>query len=96
MSGVGHALGVRLGPDYLATRIGQVGPRGAEWGRVGPVRAEWGWGGVGHALGFNYMTARLGPGCKGRVGPVRAEWGRVGPVRVEWGWGGVGHALGFN
>ena len=36
--------------------IGQVGPRGAEWGRVGPSRAvsaEWGWGGVGHALGFN-------------------------------------------
>ena len=33
--------------------IGQVGPRGAEWGRVGPVSAEWGWGGVGHALGFN-------------------------------------------
>ena len=47
----------------LATRIGQVGPRGAgsgrlgpsraKQGRVGPVRAEWGWGGVGHALGFN-------------------------------------------
>ena len=33
--------------------IGQVGPRGAEWGRAGPVSAEWGWGGVGHALGFN-------------------------------------------
>ena len=64
-----------------------MGPRGAEWGRVGPVRAEWGWGGVGHALGFNYMTARLGPGCKGRVGPVRAEWGRVGPVRVDVGLG---------
>ena len=47
----------------LATRIGQVGPWPvrAEWGRVGPVRAEWGWGGVGHALGFNYMTLRLGP-----------------------------------
>ena len=27
--------------------IGQVGPRGAEWGRVGPVSAEWGWGGLG-------------------------------------------------
>ena len=50
-------------------------PRGAEWGRVGPVRAEWGWGGVGHALGFNYMTARLGPAARagsGRVGPSRA------------------------
>ena len=45
VSGVGHALGVRLGPGYLATRIGQVGPRGAglgRGGRVGPVRAEWG------------------------------------------------------
>ena len=75
----------------MATRIGQV---------VGP--AEWGWGGVGHALGFNYITPRLGPGCKesgaawGRFGPSGAEYGRVGPVRVEWGWGGVGHALGFN
>ena len=49
VSGVGHALGVRLGPGYLATRIGQVGPRGAglSGGRVG--RAECG---VGHALGF--------------------------------------------
>ena len=40
-------------------------------GRVGPVRAEWGWGGVGHALGFNEITLRLGPGY--RVGPSRAE-----------------------
>ena len=47
VSGVGHALGVRLGPGYLATRIGQVGPRGAGLGRVG--RAECG---VGHALGL--------------------------------------------
>ena len=55
-------------------------------------RAEWGWGGVGHALGFNSITLRLGPGYKdrptgagsGRVGPSR---GRVGPVRAEWGWG---------
>ena len=30
VSGVGHALGVRLGPGYLATRIGQVGPSRAE------------------------------------------------------------------
>ena len=57
----------------MATRIGQV---------VGP--AEWGWGGVGHALGFNYITPRLGPGCKesgaawGRFGPSGAEYGRLG------------------
>ena len=68
-----------------------MGPRGAGSGRVGPSRAgysraEWGWGGVGHALGFNYITLRLGPGYKG---PSRA-------VRAEWGWGGVGHTLGFN
>ena len=56
LQGLGHRLG-------LGTRIGQVRPSGAE-GRVGPVRAERGWGGVGHALGFNYMTPRLGPGCK--------------------------------
>ena len=49
MSGVGHALGVRLGPGYLAARIGQVGPRGAGLGRGGVGRAECG---VGHALGF--------------------------------------------
>ena len=34
-----------------------------KWGRV---RAEWGWGGVGHALGFNSITLRLGPGYKDR------------------------------
>ena len=72
-----------MGIDWdLATRIGQVGPRGAEWGRVGPVRAEWGWGGVGHALGFNYMTPRLGPGCK-ESGAAWAGSGRVGPSRAE-------------
>ena len=49
VSGVGHALGVRLGPGYLATRIGQVGPRGAGLGRGRVGRAECG---VGHALGF--------------------------------------------
>ena len=50
------------------------------------------WGGVGHALGSNSITLRLGPGYK-------AEWGwggPVGPVRAEWGCGGVGHALGFT
>ena len=81
---MGHALGF----FYLTLRLSKDRPSGgAAWGRVGPVRAEWGWGGVGHALGFPYMTPRRGPG---------AEYGRVGPVRVEWGWGGVGHALGFN
>ena len=49
VSGVGHALGVRLGPGFLATRIGQVGPRGAGLGRGQAGRAECG---VGHALGF--------------------------------------------
>ena len=87
-----------LGPGYKDRPSA-----GAAWGRVGPVRAEWGWGGVGHALGFNYITPRLGPGARkvgprgagwGRVGSSGAEYGRVGPVRVEWGWGGVGHALG--
>ena len=37
---------------------------------------EWGWGGVGHALGFNYITLRLGPGYKD--GPRGAGSGRVG------------------
>ena len=93
--GVGHALGfnqitLRLG---LATRIGQVGPReagpsgaefksprklGAEWGRVGPSRAG---GGVGHALKFNEITLRLGPGYKDR--PSRAAWGRFSPSGAE-------------
>ena len=45
VSGVGHALGVRLG--YLATRIGQVGPRGAGPGRGRVGRAEWGWACIG-------------------------------------------------
>ena len=67
---------------------GKTRPSGAAWGRFGPS------GGAGHALGFNYITPRLGPGCK-KSGPRGAGSGRVGPVRVEWGWGGVGHALGF-
>ena len=72
-----------LGIDWdLATRIGQVGPRGAEWGRVGPARAEWGWGGVGHALGFNYMTPRLALAAR-KVGPRGAGSARVGPSRAE-------------
>ena len=50
---------------------------------MGPVTAEWGWGGVGHALGFNAITLRLGPGYKDRAS------GAMGPVRAE-------HALGFN
>ena len=51
-------------------------------------RAEWGWGGVGHALGFNSITLRLGPGYKDRPSGAawgRAEWGeqgRVGPSRA--------------
>ena len=48
---------------------------------MGPVRAEWGWGGVGHALGFNQMTLRLGPGCKDR--PSGAAWGRFRPSGAE-------------
>ena len=43
--------------------------------------AEWGWGGVGHALGFNYIALRLGPGYKDRPSG-RAAWGRVGPSRA--------------
>ena len=43
-------------------------------------RAEWGWGGVGHALGFNSITLRLGPGYKDR--PSGAAWGRAGPSRA--------------
>ena len=64
-----------------------MGPVRAEWGRVGPVKAEWGWGGVGHALGFHYLTLKLGPGYKDR--PSGAGSGRVGPSRAEY-------ALGFN
>ena len=37
---------IGINDQALATRIGQVRPRGAGSGRVGPVRAEWGWGGV--------------------------------------------------
>ena len=44
-------------------------------------RAEWGWGGVGHALGFNSITLRLGPGYKDR--PTGAGSGRVGPSRAS-------------
>ena len=51
-----------------------------QWGRVGPVRAEWGWGGVGHALGFNSITLRLGPGYKDRPS---GDWGRAEPSRAE-------------
>ena len=52
-------------------------------GRVGRVRAEWGWGGVGHALGFNSITLRLGPGAAwGRFGPTGAEQSQVGPSRA--------------
>ena len=48
----------------------------------------WGWGGVGHALGFNSITLRLGPGYKDRpTGAGSGRVGRVGPVRAEWGWG---------
>ena len=57
VSGVGHALGVRLGPGDLATRIGQVGPRGAGLGRGGVGRAEWGWACIGIPL--NYSKTRL-------------------------------------
>ena len=45
LSGVGEGLGmhwdsIKLLEDWaLATRIGQVGPRGAGSGRVGPSRA---------------------------------------------------------
>ena len=58
-----------------------MGPRGPSSGRVGPARAEWGWGGVGHALGSNSITLRLGPGYKDRpsgaggAGPTGAEYG---------------------
>ena len=51
-------------------------------------RGEWGWGGVGHALGFNSITLRLGPGYEDRpTGAGSGRVGRVGPVRAEWGWG---------
>ena len=46
-------------------------------------RAEWGWGGVGHALGFNSITLRLGPGYKDRPsGAARVGPGRAGPSRA--------------
>ena len=61
-----------------------MGPVLAEWGRVGQSRAEWGWGGVGHALGFNYITPKIG-----QVRPARAEWGRVGPGGGRLGLSGV-------
>ena len=58
--------GVEILRLALATRIGQVGPRGGGSGRVGPSRAEWGrlglsgvWRGLGHALGqLNYSKTR--------------------------------------
>ena len=47
-----------------------MGPRGGRFAECGPSRAEQGrlglsggWGGVGHALGFNWLAA----------------WGRFGP-----------------
>ena len=67
MSGVGHALG-----GYLATRIGQVGPRGAGLGRGRVGRAECGVG-----LGFGY---------KGGVGhdwDLATRIGQVGPSGAE-------------
>ena len=70
-------IGIQLNyfKTRLATRIGQVGPRGPS-GAVGPVRAEWGWGGVGHALGVC-----LGPGYKDRP----RGWGRVGEgLGMHW------------
>ena len=51
---------------------------------MGPVRAEWGWGGVGHALGFNSITLRLGPGT------------RIGQVGPRGGLSGVGEGLGMH
>ena len=53
-----------------------------------------GLGRVGHALGFNSITLRLGPGYKDR--PSGAAWGRFGPTGAEQSQVGVGHALGFN
>ena len=65
-----------LGINYSNNKDG---PRGAGSGRAGPGRAEWAqWGRlglrVGHALGFNSITLRLGPGDKHR--PSGATWGR--------------------
>ena len=78
LSGVGEGLGI----DWdLATRIGQVGPRGAEWGRVGPsrpVRAEGrGWA----CIGIQLHDSKTRPARK--VGPRGAGSGRVGPSRAE-------------
>ena len=39
----------------MAPRGGRFAECGPSVGRAGPVRAEWGWGGVGHALGFNWL-----------------------------------------
>ena len=51
--------------------IGQVGPRGAEWGRVGQCEQ-----------GRLVLSAlRLGPGYKDR--PSGAALGRVGSSRAE-------------
>ena len=81
-------IGIQL--NYSKTRPGYKdrpsGAAWAEWGRVGPsraVRAEWGWGGVGHALGFNSITLRLGLGYKDR--PSGAAWGRFGPSGAQLG-----------
>ena len=67
-----------MGGD-LATRIGQVGPRGAGLGRGRVGTAECG---VGHALGFPQIRlqgrgwALIGTWLK------EAAWGRVGPSRA--------------
>ena len=66
--------------NYSKTRPWGSGAAWAQQGRVGPARAEWGWGGVGHALGSNSITLRLGPGYKDRPSGAawgRADWGRV-------------------
>ena len=62
--GVGHALEfneITL-DQALATRIGQVGPRGGGSARVGPSRAEWGrlgLSGVGEGLGMPWGSLKL-------------------------------------
>ena len=63
-------MGLGRGWACIGAGLGRVG-------RVGPARAEWGWGGVGHALGSNSITLRLGPGYKDRpsgAGPTEAEY----------------------
>ena len=74
LSGVGEGVGM-----HWETILRETRPWAGS-GRVGPSRAEWGWGGVGHALGFNYFSLRLGAGYKDR--PSGAGSGRVGPSRA--------------